>query len=221
MIGVAMYLRSSRVYGSIIPGAEYFRSLCRQGTISQDAARRLKWFDYYAKCEDARLTCRHFGISPQTFYRWKNRFDSYDLTTLETWSRRPHHVRKPLTPVPVEDRILELRTKYPRWGKDKLVVLLRREEIRVSTSTVGRGMKRLKDRGVLVEPLNVRLAREARKRRRKPRYAIRKPQGYRVTAPGDLVQVDTLQIRLQSDARRWQVSSRDLISRWDVSRAFP
>ncbi|MCX6570352.1 MAG: helix-turn-helix domain-containing protein, partial [Candidatus Aminicenantes bacterium] len=224
-----MYPKSSTIYGSVIPGSEFIRSLVRQGTISQEAARRLRWFDYYKRCEGARLTCRHFGISPQTFYRWKNRFDPYDLTTLEAasfyrWknrfdpydlttleaaSRRPHHVRKPLTPVPVEDRILELRTKYPRWGKDKLVVLLRREGIRVSTSTVGRVMKRLKDRGVLVEPLNVRRAKEARKRRRKPRYAIRKPQGYRVTAPGDLVQVDTLQIRLQSDDRRWQFSSRD------------
>ena len=215
-----MYPKPSTIYGSLIPGSEFIRSLVCQGTISQDAARRLRWFDYYRRCEDARLTCRHFGISPQTFYRWKNRFDPYDLTTLEAWSRRPHHVRKPLTPAPIEDRILELRTKYPRWGKDKLVVLLRRKGIRVSTSTVGRVMKRLKERGVLVEPLNIRLAREARKRRRKPRYAIRKPQGYRVTAPGDLVQVDTLQIRLQSDDRRWQFSSRDLISRWDVSHAY-
>ena len=70
------------------------------------------------------------------------------------------------------------------------------------------------------EPVNVRQAKEARKRRRRPRYAIRKPEGYRVTAPGDLVQVDTLQIRLQGDDRRWQFSSRDLISRWDVSRAY-
>jgi putative transposase len=220
MIGVAMYLKPSTIYGSIVPGAEYIRSLVRQGTISQDAARRLRWLDYYSKCKDARLTCRHFDISPQTFYRWKNRFDPYDLTTLEAASRRPHHVRKPLTPAPVEDRILELRTRYPRWGKNKLVVLLRKEGIRISTTTVGRVMKRLKDRGVLVEPLNVRQAKEARRRRRKPRYAIRKPQGYRVTAPGDLVQVDTLQIRLQSDDRRWQFSSRDLISRWDVSRAY-
>jgi transposase len=97
MIGVAMYLKSSTIYGSVIPGSEFIRSLVRQGTISQDAARRLRWFDYYRGCEDARLTCRHFGISPQTFYRWKNRFDSYDLTTLEAASRRPHHVRKPLT----------------------------------------------------------------------------------------------------------------------------
>lgn len=215
-----MYLRSSRIYGSLVPGAEYIRSLVRQGTISQDAAKRLKWFDYYAQCGDARLTCRHFGISPQTFYRWKNRFDSYDLTTLEAASRRPHRVRRPMTPAPVQNRILELRTKYPRWGKDKLVVLLRREGLRVSTSTVGRVMKRLKDRGVLVEPLNVRQAKEARRRRRRPRYAIRKPEGYRVTSPGDLIQVDTLQIHLKGNDRRWQFSSRDLITRWDVSRAY-
>jgi transposase InsO family protein len=125
-----------------------------------------------------------------------------------------------MTPGPVVDGILKLRQKYPRWGKDKLVVLLREQGLAVSTSTVGRVMKRLKERGVLVEPLNIRQAREARKRRRKPRYAIRKPQGYRVTGPGDLVQVDTLQIRLQSDDCRWQFSSRDLISRWNVSRVY-
>jgi len=96
------------------------------------------------------------------------------------------------------ERILGLRTRYPRWGKDKLVVLLQREGIRVSTSTAGQVLKRLKDREVLVEPLNVRLAKAARKRRWKPRYAMRKPAGYRVDAPGDLVQVDTLQIRLQT-----------------------
>src|SRR4030042_52326 len=100
MIGVAMYLKPTTIYGSLIPGSEYIRSLVRQGTISQDAARRLRWFDFYNRCGDARLTCRHFGISPQTFYRWKNRFDSYDLTTLEAWSRRPHRVRKPPPPAP-------------------------------------------------------------------------------------------------------------------------
>jgi putative transposase len=138
MIGAAMYLKPTTTYGSLIPGSEYLRALIRQGTISEDAARRLKWLDCYSRCEDARLTCRHFGISPQTFYRWQNRFDPYDLTTLEASSHRPHRIRKPLTPAPVQDRILALRTKYPRWGKDKLVVLLRKEGIPVSTSTVGR-----------------------------------------------------------------------------------
>lgn len=215
-----MYLKPTRTYGSLIPGSEYIRDLVRQGTISAEGAKRLRWMDHYGRCGNARLTCRHFNISAQTFYRWKNRFDPEDLTTLEAESRRPRHVRQPLTPARVQGRILELRNKYPRWGKDKLVVLLRREGIRISTSTVGRVMKRLKARGVLVEPVNVRQAQEARKRRRRPRYAIRKPEGYRVTAPGDLVQVDTLQIHLQGCGRRWQFSSRDLITRIDVSRAY-
>ena len=220
MIEDAMYLQPTTTYGSLIPGSEYIRNLIRQGTISATAAARLKWIDHYAQYGNARLTCRHFDISPQTFYRWKHRFDPYDLTTLEDESRRPDHRRTPQTPTAVVERILALRLQYPRWGKDKLVVLLKREGHRISTSTVGRVMKRLKDRGVLVEPLNVRLAREARKRRWKPRYAVRKPAGYRIDAPGDLVQVDTLHLRLQSDDRRFQFSARDAISRWDCSRAY-
>jgi putative transposase len=158
-----MYLRPTRTYGSIIPGSETIRDLVRQGTISEEGSRRLRWMDHYARHGNARLTCRHFGISAQTFYRWKNRFDPEDLTTLEAESRRPQHVRQPQTPVKVVEAILELRTKYPRWGKDKLVVLLRKRGIRTSTSTVGRVMGRLKSRGVLVEPVNVRQAKEARK----------------------------------------------------------
>jgi len=45
----------------------------------------------------------------------------------------------------------------------------------------------LKERSLSVEPFNVRLARAARKRRWKPRYAMRKPEGYRIDAPGDLL----------------------------------
>jgi len=220
MIGVAMYLQPTTIYGSLIPGSEYIRSLVRQGTVSPVAAARLKWMDHYALHQNARLTCRHFDISPQTFYRWKRRFDPYDLTTLEDESHRPLKVRTPQTPAAVVARILALRQKYPRWGKDKLVVLLRREGMLLSTSTVGRVLKRLKDRGVLVEPLNVRLAKAARKRRWKPGYALRKPEGYRVEAPGNLVQVDTLQVRFRNSEIRHQFSSRDVISRWDCCRAY-
>jgi len=214
-----MYLQPTTSYGSLIPGSEYIRSLVRKGTISPGAAARLKWMDHYTIHQNARLTCRHFDISPQTFYRWKRRFDPYDLTTLEDGSHRPLHAPTPLTPPAVVERILALRQKYPRWGKMKLVVLLKREGIKMSASSVGRVMKRLRERGVLVEPYNVRLAREARKRRWKPRYAVRKPQGYRIDSPGDLVQVDTVQIRFRNSEVRYQFSARDAVSRWDCSRA--
>jgi transposase len=173
-----MYVQATTTYGSLIPGSEYIRSLIRQGTISKDAAKRLRWMDHYARSQNARQTCRYFGISAQTFYRWKNRYDPYDLTTLEEESRRPRHVRQPKTPVKRIERIRELREEHPRWGRDKLAVLLKREGVEISGSTVGREMKKLKARGLLVEPENVRQAKLARKRRRKPRYAVRKPKGY-------------------------------------------
>lgn len=219
-MGVAMYLQPTTTYGSLIPGSEYIRELVRTGTITPVAAARLRWMDHYKLHQNARLTCRHFDISPQTFYRWKRRFDRYDLTTLEDESHRPLKRRTPQTPPAIVEKLLELRRQYPRWGKDKLVVLLHRDGIAISTSTVGRTLKRLKDRGVLVEPLNVRLAKAARKRRRKPRYAMRKPEGYRIDAPGDLVQVDTVHIYLRAGEIRYQFSSRDAVSRWDCCKAY-
>jgi putative transposase len=215
-----MYLQATTTYGSLIPGSEFIRSLVRQGTISSEAARKLRWLDHYHRNGNARLTCRYFGISPKTFYRWKNRFDPYDLTTLEEESRRPRRVRQSQRPAAVVERILELRTKYPRWGKEKLAVLLKREGLKVSASTVGRVMNGLKARGVLVEPLNVTQAKLARKRRRKPRYAIRKPKDYRIEGPGDLVEVDTLQIRLVPNEIRYQFSARDVVTRFDAIRAY-
>src|SRR4030065_531870 len=147
-----MYLRPTTTYGSLIPGSEYIRSLVRQGTISRGATKRLQWFDYYERCGNARRTCRYFGISAQTFYRCKARFDPYDLTTLEEESRRPHTVRHPQTPLRVIERILALREEHPRWSRDKLAVLLQKEGIQVSGSTVGRGMGRAGAPGGVGEP---------------------------------------------------------------------
>jgi putative transposase len=208
-----MYLQPTSTYGSLIPGSEYIRSLVRRGTISRGAAKRLQWFDHYERCGNARKTCRYFGISAQTFYRWKARFDPYDLTTLEEESRRPRTVRQPETPLRVIERIMALREEHPRWSRDKLAVLLEREGIKVSGSTVGRVMARLRARGLLVEPASVRLAKLARKRRRKQRYAVRRPKDYKVEVPGDLVQVDTLHVRLLPNERRIQFRAHDVISK--------
>lgn len=215
-----MYPHPASSYGAILPGSEFIRSLVRQGTISRGAARRLQWFDYYGRCGNVRLTCRYFGITAQTFYRWKNRFDPYDLTTLEELSRRPHNVRQTQTPEKTIERIRQLRELYPRWGKEKLAVLLRREGISICGATVGRVMARLRARGLLVEPENVRQAKLARQRRRKPRYAVRKPRDFRVEGPGDLVEVDTLQIRLCPNEIRFQFGARDVCVRFDGLRAY-
>jgi putative transposase len=175
--------------------------------------------DYYERQgRNARLTCRHFGISPDTFYRWRRRYEPRRLESLEDdrRTRRPHRVRQPQTPLAVVERIRALRADYPRWGKEKLAVLLRREGITLSASTVGRVLGRLRARGVLRE---ARLGR--RKSRWRPRpWAQRLPRDYPIRRPGDLVQVDTLDVLVVANLRRKQFTARDVISRYDVMEVY-
>jgi transposase InsO family protein len=110
--------------------------------------------------------------------------------------------------------VRRLRETYPRWGKDKLVVLLRREGLCVSTSTVGRILNHLKGRGQLVEPQKVTIS--ARRRRVHRPYAMRKPKDYVPAQPGDLVQLDTLDVRPLPGITLKQFTARDVVSRWDV-----
>jgi len=111
-IGVTM-----NTYGVILPKAGYTASLARRTKISKEAKKRLKWLDHYRQKGNARLTCRYFGISLQTFYRWKRRFEPSNLTSLESKSCRPHGVRGPETPVKTVERIRQLREEYPCWGR--------------------------------------------------------------------------------------------------------
>jgi transposase InsO family protein len=173
--------------------------------------------DYYRTHHNAALTCRHFGISRQTFYRWQRRYDPHHLASLEARSRRPHRRRQPTWTPELAQRVLQLRRQYPRWGKDKLVVLLRREGRRVSTSMVGRILTQLKGRGRLVEPL--RRARSAQRGSRRRPYTVRKPKQYSPAQPGDLVEVDTLELRPLPGVVLKQFTARDVVSRWDVVEA--
>jgi len=125
--------------------------------------------------------------------------------------------RQPTWTAELAERVRHLRGQYPRWGKDKLVVLLGREGRRVSTSMVGRILTRLKQRGVLVEPPSRRVA--AARRLRHRLWAVRKPRHWRVCEPGDLVQVDTLDLRPVPGVLLKQFTARDVISRWDVLEA--
>ena len=194
------------------------RQLARSGQeASREACLRLRWMDFYlTHRRHAALTCRHFGISRQTFYRWWRRYDPHDLTTLESRSHRPHRRRQPTWTPEMAERVLQLRRQYPRWGRDKLAVLLRRAGRRVSTSMVGRILTRLKQRGVLVEPPRVAVSRRARKRLRHRPWATRKPQFWPVAEPGDLVQLDTKQVRPARGVVLHHFSARDVTSRWDV-----
>ena len=185
--------------------------------LSRIAQTRLQWMlFYFFNGRNALRTCQHFGISRQTFYRWKRRFDRHDPTTLEEHSHRPHKVRRPTWTAELAERVLSLRRQYPRWGKDKLVVLLRKEQRTVSTSMVGRILVALKRRGALHEPPRPAVLRQARRKLRNRPWAIRKPKCWRIAQPGDLVEIDTKEIRMRRGVVLKHFSARDVVSRWDV-----
>ena len=183
--------------------------------LSREAQKRLQWFDHYqAHGRNAALTCRYFGISRQTFYRWKRRYDPQALTTLEHRSHQPHRRRRPTWTAEQPERVRRLREQYPRWGKDKLAVLLRREGWAVSVSMVGRILTSLRQRGALTAPMLFRVKRRGGTAGRP--WALRKPKDYAVEKPGDLVQLDTMDLRPSPNVVLKQFTAHDMISRWDV-----
>jgi len=206
-----------RIISGVVPGASRLARL--QVELTKKARQRLKWFDYYqARGNNARLTCRHFDISPQTFYRWKRRYNPRHLESLDDRSHRPRHLRQPTYSTELVKAALRLREEYPRWGKDKLVVLLRERGFSCSASTVGRIIRKLKERGVLKEPVPNHIS--ARKRQRQRPYAIRKPKGYGISLVGDLVQLDTLDVRPLPGVLLKHFTAHDVISRWNVLSVY-
>lgn len=205
--------------GFIVPRQRYLSRVSR-AQITTKAKIRLSWMDYFKKCHNGRLTCRHFGISPDTFYRWKRKYKPHVIGTLEDdpKSRRPKRLRTPRTSLSIIDRIIHYRELYPRWGKEKIAILLRKEGYLVSISTVGRTIKRLKNRGILKEPISNYIS--TKKRYLKRAWAIRKPECYETKQPGDLVQVDTLDIRPVPAVIRKQFTARDIISKWDIVEVY-
>jgi putative transposase len=180
--------------------------------LTREAKKRLAWMEHYARHGNVSLTCRYFGIPRETFYYWRRRYEPRDLRTLESRPSRPHRTRPRIWTVEQVETVRDLRERYPRWGKAKLHRLLP-AALGLSESTVGRILGYLRQSGQLVEPPR-RIS--ARKRRHPRPYATRKPKAYQPQAPGDLIQLDTLDVRPSAGHILKHFTACDVVSRWDV-----
>lgn len=198
---------------SITKGFHTLWKATLQNELSHKERDRLRAITLWQRTREVAIVCETFGISRATLYRWIKGFDPKDVSSLKEKSRRPHRVRNPQWSWKLVKAVREVRAQYPRWGKDKLAILLTRQGWHTSVSTVGRILTDLKKRGQLVEP--IRTAISATRRNKRP-YAVRKPKDYEVSSPGDLVQVDTLDIRPVPAVALKQFTARDMVSRWDV-----
>jgi putative transposase len=217
-----------QTYGAIILGAATLAHVLPQqvaatrqakvaareaAVLSPAAKQRLKVLHWHEEHGGSvSLTAAHFGFSRPTIYAWIRR-SRVSPKQLEDRSHKPREVRKPTWSQELEQEVLELREQYPRWGKDKLVILLRKQGRQISTSMVGRILKHLKDSGQLAEPL----PEQRRSQKHTPRpYAVRKPRGYIPREPGDLVEVDTVDLRPLPGVNLKHFTARDVVSKWDV-----
>jgi len=214
-----------QTFGSIIPGGPTLARLLplqaaagrAEDQLSRLAKIRLaavRW--HQANGNNAHLTARHFGYGRSTIYGWLKRFGEMKERGLEDRSRRPQHVRQPTWSPELEARVLALRQENPRWGKNMLTPILRREGIQVSVSMVGRILSKLKREGRLLPgTLNDPCIVVSRPQIRP--YAIRKPRDYVPMVPGDLVQVDSADVRWGGVNQVYKhFTARDYVCRWDV-----
>ena len=88
--------------------------------LSKQARLRLQWMDYYKNCQNVSLTCRYFGISRKTFYKWQRKYDPFNPSSLEDQSRAPARRRQPEITPTQKLRIIQLRKQYIRYSKIKL-----------------------------------------------------------------------------------------------------
>src|SRR4030042_6729259 len=171
---------------------------------------------YHGHGRNARLACRHFDISPQTFHRWLRRYNPRDLATLEERSRRPRRTRRPTWSNDLALAVQELRERYP-WGKDKLAVLVREQGGECWVSMVGRILSSLQRRGVITKT-SLKDPWQRPRPLRRP-YGVRKPKAYAARRPGDVVQVDTAYIQPCPGWNFRHYTARDVFTRWDVLEA--
>ena len=84
-----------------------------------------------------KLLCAEFGISRPTGWLWIKRYGESGLAGISERSRRPH-TSPAQTPWEREERVIAVRSRYPDWGARKLEVMLAREGVKLTRSTIHR-----------------------------------------------------------------------------------
>ncbi len=156
--------------------------------LSKDGLKRLSWFDYYlSHHKNASLTCRYFGISRDTFYRWKRRFQPRYLQSLEddTRNRQPKQVRKMITPQWIQQRVYEIRLKDLEKSKYEIQAELKDEGVVVGQTSIQKVINRHP------ELKNIQHKKRIKKRHRLKIARIKAATALREKGLGSLVQIDT------------------------------
>jgi len=139
----------------------------------RDITRKLRVLNYAKQTGNVSQTCRHFGVSRETFYKWKRDYQQKGESALINSKPCPENP-KLRTPSEIEEKIIYLRRTY-HLGQVRISWYLKRyHDIKISLGGVYYVLKR--------NGLN-RLPRNAKKR-------TVLTDRYEKQVPGHHVQVD-------------------------------
>jgi transposase InsO family protein len=117
----------------------------KSANLSKAALKRLAWFDFWFNHDkNISLTCRHFGISRDTFYLWRGKFNPSNLQTLEDnlKSRTPHKLREMTTPTWILKKIYDIRLNDLEKSKYEIHEELLREGTKVAHDVIQKVINR-------------------------------------------------------------------------------
>lgn len=200
------------IYASVLPGAIRLTNWATRTNITQKAKQRLKVVDWLrAHRHDVSLTARHFGLDRKTVRSWRNKFNSAGMLALNDKSHRPKNIRQATTDWKAVDEIVKIRTEYPSWSKWKIQVVLKRKNMVVSASTIGRVLKR---KGLI----DKKVSQKRRKAAKNPKQ--RYPKGLRIAWAGDMVQIDTKFVTLLGGRIIYQFTAIDVLTKRRVLKFY-
>jgi len=79
--------------------------------------------------------CAAYEISRPTGYLWLRRYEESGVRGIAEQSRKPHSSPR-RTDAKLEQRVVEVRLRYPDWGARKLRVVLAREGVELPRNTI-------------------------------------------------------------------------------------
>jgi len=202
---------------------ERWRRVAKILKISKEGKLRLDWIIYYREGYDASQTARHFGISRKTFYKWYGQFDPdnlYSLKCLEDKSKAPIRVRQREITSIQEQRIIKLRKKYIRYGKEKLAVIYKTDfKETISPWKVQKVIERYKLYYNPKKAQQNRLKRHrSKKKKRITELNLDKLKWYQKKA-GLIICLDTVEIRM-NDVKRYIFTAIDKYGKVAYARMY-